>query len=231
MGAGTIYSKDRLKSCVARSADALHGMTPMRLIKSRQKDAAHLVGVGLHRTHPEMVLIYNWVMQCVAMHANGLWDEDLWREVHERREGAQAGAALQVQEVFEALHIIWHEPYYISCGKWGLDFRIPPDVLVEPSLGNAKAILTHREVKKIKHHTRDFLRGVLANAMVERRARDYVGLEHGWSKDPDARAVTYKAWYSPGGQSLLTGGIWTKAKVHIAYPQVDATCPRCGKEP
>ena len=49
-------------------------------------------------------------------------------------------------------------------------------------------------------------------------------------EDKAVRAAVYSSCHSPSGQSLLSGGHWTRHRISLAYADVDPICPRCREQ-
>ena len=228
---GSIYSKTQLSRMSNAAASALFGSAHQASKRLRARDAAHLVGIGCHRTCPAAAAIVSWVKQAWRHRAAGTISNELWTRIFEQRQRATAGLCKFVVGPLAAIDIQWVSRGCLRCGgddEARRSFLFFDDTLTFPP-ADGEAYLKSPQCRRKLHELRDFLRFAVARKLALHRPRDFSGLEHGWHSCPDIRRSAYTAWHHPGGRSLLTGGVWTRSITHAIWSrqQPTLTCPRC----
>jgi hypothetical protein len=195
---------------------------------TRSREASHLVSIGITRTYAPSAVFMFFVKQVWHLLATQCISVDSWTQLYRHRKDCSAGLPRFIEGALHATGIQWSSAFELTFA--GRVFHILDDTLQFNDSDWASAATTVKGpafCKKL-HELRSFLRYVHAHGMATDRPKDFGDLTHGWNEKRGVRDSAYVAWLHPGGRSLITGGIWSQAKLHMVFGIVPALCPRCG---
>jgi hypothetical protein len=187
-----------------------------------------LVGIGFHRTHAPTAAFVTFIKQFWHLLATQALSVNVWEELFRHRGACSASLPRFIEGALAATGIQWNAA--LSFAFAGRVFTFLDDDMAFGASDWASAAATVRgpPFRKKLHELRTFLRFAHAHGMATNRPKDFNNLIHGWCEERGVRDSAYLAWHHPGGRSLVTGGIWSQAKLSMVFGLVPALCPRCG---
>ena len=217
MQAGNCYTQKQLNCMVGKAADSFAAHSSS-CATHRSKAMVHLVGPGVHFTHPPAVSIYSSVKQLVRLLAKQEFTKDQYAALWHRKYRCRASLFKSVTFALRFLTIEWNAPYSFKLGSNSFNFDLET--------------YSKKECNKLWHDLRDFLRLAVARKESKRRPKDFAGLEDGWDTRREVRANTHSLWHRRSGPALLCSAIWTRAKIYkVNRSWTDnPVCARCGKK-
>ena len=225
---GVIYNKSQLLQVSRAAARALNGSKNPRMCIARSREATHLVGVGLTRTHGPAAIIVTFVKELWRLLAMQCISSNEWEAQYQRRRFCAAGLPRFIEGALRATGIRWSSAFSFSFANRAFRFLDPTLEFGAPDWETTASTLRRPAFQNKLHELRTFLRFVHAHGMATARAKDFADLTRGWNEARAIRETAYIAWHHPGGRSLLTGGTWSLAKQSTIFGNISALCPRCG---
>ena len=108
---GVIYNKSQLLQVSRAAARALNGSKNPRMCIARSREATHLVGVGLTRTHAPAAIIVTFVKELWRLLAMQCISSNEWEAQYQRRRFCAAGLPRFIEGALRATGIRWSSAF------------------------------------------------------------------------------------------------------------------------
>ncbi len=215
MQVGNTFNFLQLNKMISASADAFASRQSSGA-KSRSKPMVHVVGPGLHHTHPPVAAVFGIVKQLLRLlEGERSLSRDDFLALSPKRASCR-GLVKALLQALKFLKVDWKSAFVFKRDDKLFSF--------DPQ--------TRPTTNKLLHLLRAFLRDAVLAKEAARRPRDFAGLERGWDTREEVRANTYSLWHRRSGPSIVCGNVWTRAKIYRANRSWTdrPSCVRCQKK-
>ena len=137
--------------------------------------------------------------------------------------------SLCVDQANSQSHVRGLDPAFRRChGESKLRFLTASGSLRKVGSCGAKGLMGSPESSALERGLRVLGWVLQPSRLAQNRSRDFDGLLRGGSEGKGTLKSAHEIWHTPGGPSLLAGGIWTNCrKTGAALLGAEDTCQRC----